>query len=445
MFDEIRLTNFRSIKDSGRLRLRPLNVLIGPNNSGKSSVLYALLLLGQTMSDRDDRTALITSLPGLELGGYRDLVYGRDAATSIKLRFKLAEGVMAEARFRAGSTKPQAWTDFRATFGYDEKRDRIQVEDSEIRTQEGTLALGVRRTAGRLELRGVRDELKKRLRIRLAHFMPAVLTKGKPPGDEQLARAGLNYMYGSNACAAVLSEALQDMQYIGPLRERLAPFAVTGTRIYSEVGDTGSNVMGVIASQQRVALRGKGARKTAERRLREWLCDRFHILSDIRLSEIRPDLGLTALLADERRGFKGMNVAYMGFGVSQLVPLIIATVMLPTAGCLLVEQPEVHLHPAAQAQLADLFLSNLDGGRQCIVETHSEHLVLRLRRRIAEGKVDPAKVRLFYVGKPGKQTRIKPLDIDKNGMVPEWPKGFFDDGYGEAMRIAEARLRRGGS
>jgi predicted ATPase len=251
-------------------------------------------------------------------------------------------------------------------------------------------------------------------------------------------------MYRSVGCSVLLSQALQDMQYIGPLRERLAPFAVTGTGTYSEVGDTGSHVMRVLASQQRVALRGKGARKTAEKRLREWLCDRFRILSDIRLSEIRPDLELTALLADERRGFRNMNVAYMGFGVSQLVPLIVATVMLPPSGCLLVEQPEVHLHPAAQAELADLFLSNLDDGRQCIVETHSEHLVLRLRRRIAEGTVHPARVRLFYVEKPGGQTRIKPLDIDKNGMVPEWPKGFFDDGYGEAMRIAEARLRRGG-
>lgn len=443
MFDKIRLMNFRSIKDSGVLDLRPVNILIGRNNSGKSSVLYALLLLRETMTDRDDRTALTTSLPGLEVGGYRDLVYGRDPATLLKLRFKLAEGINTTLVLRAG--KPERWSDFRATFGYDGKQNRIQVEDSEVRIPEGKLVIGVRRTAGRLEVRGVPDHLRKHVRIKLAHFVPTVLTKGKPPHDQKVARAALDYMYRSVGCSVLLSEALQNIQYVGPLRQRLAPFAVTGTRTYSEVGATGADVMRVLASQQRVARLGKGGRKTAERGLREWLCDRFGILRDIRLSAIRPDLELTALLADEPRGFRDMNVAYMGFGVSQLVPLTVATVMLPPSGCLLVEQPEVHLHPAAQAQLADLFVSNVEAGRQCIVETHSEHLVLRLRRRIAEGKVDPANIRLFYVEKSGRQTRIQPLDIDDKGMVPDWPRGFFDDGYGEAMRIAEARLHsRGG-
>jgi predicted ATPase len=108
---------------------------------------------------------------------------------------------------------------------------------------------------------------------------------------------------------------------------------------------------------------------------------------------------------------------------------------------LLVEQPEIHLHPAAQADLADLFIDALGQERQFIVETHSEHLVLRIRRRIAEGKLDPSRVRIFFVELRAGKTRVRQLALDDNGHFEKWPKGFFDEGYQEAMAIAEAQIR----
>ncbi|MFC1605222.1 DUF3696 domain-containing protein, partial [Planctomycetota bacterium] len=119
----------------------------------------------------------------------------------------------------------------------------------------------------------------------------------------------------------------------------------------------------------------------------------------------------------------------------------VQTVLTPKNGCLIVEQPEIHLHPAAQANLADLFVHYANEGKQLVVETHSEHLLLRVRRRIAEGKISPDKVRIFLVEKSGTSTRIRCLKLEKNGHFQRWPKGFFEEGYKEAMAIAEAQLK----
>ena len=144
------------------------------------------------------------------------------------------------------------------------------------------------------------------------------------------------------------------------------------------------------------------------------------------------------LIADDPRGSKKINLASMGCGISQLVPVIVQTVLLPQSGCLLVEQPEIHLHPSAQANLADLFIGNITGKRQFVVETHSEHFVLRLRRRIAEGRVKPERIGIFFVGKRRGQTRIQKLELKPNGHFEKWPTGFFEEGFEEALAIAEA-------
>jgi hypothetical protein len=442
MFEQIRLRNFRSIRDSGPLDFARLNVLVGPNNAGKSSVLYALLLLQQTLADKDRRTALVTSLPGLDLGGYRDLIYAREADASMGMEFKFREEAIPRITFSPGAQDVEGGTHFDFGLEYNRKRNQIRVRQSSVVTSKGKLFLRVVRRGNTWDRAGVPDEMESYLGVELMHFVPTHRLRGKPPKEKQLAQNIIRRMYASLGNLAIVDEMLSNILYIGPVRERIPPTMATGTRTYSEVGPTGADVMRVLASQERVGVRGQGSGRTVEQRLRQWLCRRFRILKDVRLGWVDRERTLISLLADERRGLSGLNVAYMGFGISQLVPLIVQTGLLPRAGCLLVEQPEVHLHPKAQADLADLFLAHVTEDRQFIVETHSEHFVLRLRRLIAEGKADPASVRLFYVTKPGNQTRIRGLEIDENGMVPEWPRGFFEDGYKEAVKIAEARMRR---
>lgn len=139
------------------------------------------------------------------------------------------------------------------------------------------------------------------------------------------------------------------------------------------------------------------------------------------------------------------DLTSIGVGASQLLPVIVAVLMTTRRGrCLLIEQPELHLHPAVQAKLAD-FLLLASADQSVLVETHSEAMLTRLRRRVAEGSVvhDMPQV-LFVENTAGVATSLE-LSIDEFGDMDVWPKGFFDDRIEESRRIAEAISRRLGA
>src|ERR1044072_8720712 len=151
---------------------------------------------------------------------------------------------------------------------------------------------------------------------------------------------------------------------------------------------------------------------------------------------------MLALLGAGRGAFEGITLANMGEGLSQLLPIIARVLTTPEFGSLLIEQPELHLHLAAQADVADLFIGGAaKRNRQVIVETHSEHLLLRLGRSIAEGKLDPSEVATLYIERDGSESSVRSIDLDAGGHFDDWPKGFFDERYREALAIAEASQR----
>jgi predicted ATPase len=167
------------------------------------------------------------------------------------------------------------------------------------------------------------------------------------------------------------------------------------------------------------------------------------VISNIRVEPVAEGAPVYSLLADEPTGYPELNVAAMGEGASQVLPIIARSLWRDEESCLLVEQPELHLHPAAQCSLADLFIDTMKGGtRQVIVETHSEHLLLRLRTRVAEGAVDPAHIAVLYVERQGRESTVRRLALNGHGHFDEWPSGFFEEGYKEAMALAMASQKR---
>jgi predicted ATPase len=140
---------------------------------------------------------------------------------------------------------------------------------------------------------------------------------------------------------------------------------------------------------------------------------------------------LVALSLTDRRSGVAVTPADVGFGISQVLPIVVE-LLARRESIICVEQPETHLHPRLQARLADLFIeSALEEGRgnQLIVETHSEHLMLRVQRRIREGALSPDSVAVLYVDQTetgrGGVTRLR---LDAQGdFLDEWPHGFFDE------------------
>jgi len=129
----------------------------------------------------------------------------------------------------------------------------------------------------------------------------------------------------------------------------------------------------------------------------------------------------------------------VGLGVSQLLPIIVSSV-ISEKKLIAIEQPELHLHPALQSDLSDMFIESAgENGNQIIIETHSEHLLLRFMRRIREsanddqeGGLSPKDVGILYVKQDGSNSVVLPLELDEEGhLLDPWPGGFFEEGYKE--------------
>ena len=148
-----------------------------------------------------------------------------------------------------------------------------------------------------------------------------------------------------------------------------------------------------------------------------------------------------------RRGNVEVNLADAGDGMQLLLPVVVQQLLHSQRNELsfidLIEEPELHLHPAAHASLADLFLQTVKNGKgQVIIETHSENLLLRLRRRIAEG-ANPDLVALYWIEDlDDGSSSIQRIKILSNGEVDYWPEGVFSETYQEVRALRRAARKQ---
>ena len=125
-----------------------------------------------------------------------------------------------------------------------------------------------------------------------------------------------------------------------------------------------------------------------------------------------------------------MSLADIGYGVSQILPFIVQCV-LGVNNIISIEQPEVHIHPRLQADLGDLLAETTNPekqGNMYIIETHSEHLVLRMQKLIRNGKLKPEDVSIIYVERTPTGSKANRLKLDEKGdFIDPWPRGFFNE------------------
>ena len=110
---------------------------------------------------------------------------------------------------------------------------------------------------------------------------------------------------------------------------------------------------------------------------------------------------------------------------------------------LILEQPGVHFHPKVQSELADFFIEVVaERNLQILVESHSEHLLTRLQRRIAEEKISVDKTALYFCRNDEGVSNIERLEMDEFGNISNWPENFFGNEMGELFARAEAEMER---
>jgi predicted ATPase len=126
---------------------------------------------------------------------------------------------------------------------------------------------------------------------------------------------------------------------------------------------------------------------------------------------------------------KEYDISDVGVGISQVLPILVMGLLSGVGSSMLIEQPELHLHPKVQSRLADFFLSMILAGKQCIAETHSEHIINRLRFRIVQSP-NPSTLRknttIYFTDNQRGFSEYRQVEINDYGVIREWPVGFFD-------------------
>jgi predicted ATPase len=138
------------------------------------------------------------------------------------------------------------------------------------------------------------------------------------------------------------------------------------------------------------------------------------------------------------------DLTHVGVGVSQVLPILVMCLLAEPDTTLIFEQPELHLHPRIQTLLGDFFLSMSLLGKQCVLETHSEYLISRLRFRAAAAESGDiaSRIKMYFVEKQGDSSNFRPVLVNEFGAIADWPEGFFDQSQTEAEEILRAATRK---
>jgi predicted ATPase len=253
---------------------------------------------------------------------------------------------------------------------------------------------------------------------------------------------------GVRTIADEVSGLLRDrIVYLGPLRQdpqvvyRSTPFGATG--FIGTKGEYMAPVLHAFRSQQvdLPQIAGNPGRAPLLEAVDYWVRE-LELAESVRTRDIgRLGIQVTVKRSED---LPALDLTSVGVGVSQILPVIVTCLRTPPGSVILLEQPELHLHPAVQQKLGDFLLAMAKSGRQLIVETHSEYLVSRLRLRIAEDKSDEtlSYVRLVFAEQEGDVSEFRAIPTDEFGAIHEWPKGFFDQAATEARRILEEGLAK---
>lgn len=455
MLKQLRIQNFKGWKDTGTIRMAPISLFFGANSSGKSSIGQFLMMLKQT-AESPDRKAVF--YPGgknsaVQLGSYQEMVFHRDPKN--KITFDYRWSLPETLKFKdpvTGQTFSGDNLSFHAEVGLGDKDQYTlaldQLKYDLLEEEESRLSIGMERKSD------VKSEYKveatnytlKRKQGRVWYPGAPVRFYGFP--DEVVAyHQNADFVQELNLRHEKLYRSLC---YLGPLRtkaERL--YSWTGMEPES-VGYAGENTVAAIlaARNRKISLGYKRPAKPFEEiialKLKEMgLIEEFKVNP---ISEQRQEYEVKVRTKGSR---DWVDLPDVGFGISQVLPVLVQCFYAPPGSIILMEQPEIHLHPNAQSALADVMIdvisSREDGADrkiQLVIETHSEHFLRRLQRRIAEDAIPQDKVSAYFANITKTPATLEPLKIDTFGNIQNWPENFFGDEMGDITEQAKAAMEK---
>ena len=455
MLEHLRIRNFKGWKDTGTIRMAPITLFFGANSSGKSSIGQFLLMLKQTMESADRKAVFY---PGgknsaVQLGSYREMVFGRDPDNKIafEYRWSLPEPLkFADLLYGQKFSGDALAFDAEVGFGKEERRslalNHLQYEL--MAGSEPALAIQMSRkpeTRSEYEVNAENYWLTRK-QGRAWPLGDPVRFYGFP--DEVVAyHQNADFVQSLNLRHEQLFRSLS---YLGPLRTR-------ADRLYSwagvepeSVGYAGENTIAAIlaARDRRISLGYRLWAKPFEKIIALKL-EEMGLIEEFRVTPISKQRQEYEVGVRTKGSRDWVDLPDVGFGISQVLPVLVQCFYAPPGSIVLMEQPEIHLHPRAQSALADVIIDVInsrengsDRNIQLIIETHSEHFLRRLQRRIAEGRVSKETVSAYFANVSKAPATLDALKLDEYGNVLNWPEHFFGDEMGDIAEQAKAALKR---
>ncbi len=453
MLTELSIRNFKAWRDTGTIRLAPLTVFFGSNSAGKTSLLQFLLMLRQTAESPDRHRVLH---PGdkntpVELGTFRDLVFEHELANGIEfgLVWKLPEPMIVRDPLK-GDTIEGGRIRFEAKVASDAKGASQQVQRFKYSLENGSSSLSVQMTpAGnsmsQYDLSASGYELVRKQQ-RVWKLPPPIRFYAFP--DE----VGAYYQNAgfTSDLALELEKQVKRLQYLGPLREYPARSYIWSGEVPEHVGWRGERAVEAMLAAASRSI-GPGPRKRVQPFqgvVAKWLKD-LGLLQSFEVRQIAAHRKEYEVMVRAGSTKESVNLPDVGFGVSQVLPVVVQCFYANPHTSVILEQPEIHLHPRVQTALADLFIEAIqsredgaDRSIQLIVESHSEHFLRRLQTRVAENAVKPEDVALYFCRAAEGGATLDPLEVNIFGEIKNWPADFFGDEMGELAARMEAAAQR---
>ena len=386
---------YKSLRDRIEMDFGSLTVLAGANGSGKSSLMQPLLLLKQTFEAPYDPGGLLLSGPNVSFASAREMLW-KDAEKLV-IRMETKSGLVGECTFRPDQKMVSLLT-AECIWGKAERTVRLYPEMTKEEVSKAAQELQeLRLGMSRLEMSREMEKRAKLVKYR------AFLVIDLPWVPRSLWIQFANITRALIHVPALRGNPQRTYRYAAPSGSFPGLFT--------------DYVAGVIAQWQEEKTEMEGLWKDLKRLGLTWKVETQ------RVSATDVEVRVGRLPGSRRGGARDMvNIADVGFGVSQVLPVVVALRAAQPGQMVYIEQPEIHLHPNAQVRLADLLVQAAKRGVQVVVETHSELILLGIQTSVARGELSPNAVKLhwFERDKEG-ATRITTAELDEDGAFGNWP------------------------
>ena len=424
MITELRAQNFKSWANTGKLRFAPLTGFFGANSSGKTSILQILLMLKQTVEHPtlklDEPLYFGNEASLVNLGNFDDVIHQHypNSNLGVSVSWRLSEEM-----------------------GINEYLTDSLSFSTSIRNESGHPVL----EAYCYSANGQKWQLEKDVQDYTFKFPDFLVKTGDPAYSEGSIWAYPHRFYGVetkdhlHAILLPLEDSLENLferiSYLGPLRELPRPHYNWGGKPPEGVGRHGEEMVSALFSSRLQS-------SDLDDHVPKWLKS-LGLIDSYRLAPVPRTQKDYEFLVTKHEGGPEVRLSDVGFGVSQVLPVLILCYYAPEGSILILEQPEAHLHPKVQSELGDVLIDVVKKRNiQVILESHSEHLIHRLMLRTAEEQLSVDDTALYFCQINEGVSEIDPLQVDEYGNINNWPQEFFGDVTGDLIKQGRAEVMR---